>query len=367
MHGSVEFFWSSAQNARVKCPDFVQTDVPLAPLTTLEVGGPARWFARVRDEAELAAAVAWADHAGHPLLMLGGGSNLLVADAGYPGLVVQLCDTRVDFAADGRVSAAAGADWDRLVGEAVGRGLAGVECLAGIPGRVGAAPIQNIGAYGQEVAEVVESVRALDLGSGNIVDWSPQACGFGYRTSQFKREGGQLVVAVTLRLRPDGAPTMRYAELLRHATAEASLAEVREAVLGLRRGKSMVIDPADENRRSAGSFFLNPVVSAAEADRVAAVAPEDLPRWDQPDGQVKLSAAWLIERSGLPKGSGDGAVGLSTRHTLAVVNRGGARASDIVAFAGAVRKRVEQRFGVSLCPEPVFVGFDRPAGELLKT
>ena len=348
-------------------PRFVQTDVPLAPLTTLEVGGAARWFARVRGAEQLAEAVGWADDAGHPLLVLGGGSNLLVADGGFPGLVVQLADEAVRFEADGQVDAAGGAGWDALVAEAVNRGLAGVECLAGIPGRVGAAPIQNIGAYGQEVAEVVRSVRALDRASGAVVELGAEACGFGYRNSRFKRDGGHVVLAVRLGLRPGGAATVRYAELARRVGADAGVAAVRSTVLELRRGKSMVLDPSDENRRSAGSFFLNPVLTAEAAERVAAVAPEGMPRWAQADGAVKLSAAWLIERSGLAKGSGDGAVGLSSRHTLALVNRGGARASAVVAFAAMVRRRVWERFGVALWPEPVFVCFERPVSELIET
>ena len=350
---------------RVPTPPTLRADVPLAPLTTLGVGGRARWLTVCRDAREVAAALDWAAQAACEVLVLGGGSNLLVADAGFDGLVLRVAAAATRFDTDGRVYAAAGADLDALVAEAVSRDLAGVECLAGIPGRVGAAPIQNIGAYGQEVAEVIERVHAVERATGAAVELDAAACGFGYRQSRFKRDGAHVVTGVTHRLRPGGDPTLRYAELERAAPAGASLQEVRDTVLALRRAKSMVIDPTDENRRSAGSFFENPVLDAAEVERVAAIAPPRMPRWPQPDGRVKLSAAWLIERSGLSKGAGDGPVGLSSRHTLALVNRGGATAAQVVAFAGAVRRRVFASYGVTLRPEPVFVGFDRPADALL--
>ncbi len=340
-----------------------RANVPLAPMTTLEVGGSARFFAETRGKTALLDTLAWADEAALPTLVVGGGSNLLVADAGFDGLALKLGDAAVHYDG-GRVVADAGAAWDEVVAGAVARGWAGLECLSGIPGRVGAAPIQNIGAYGQEVASVIESVTALDRERGTILELDAGACRFGYRTSRFKREGSWVVLSLALRLAPGGRPSLRYPELQRAAVGR-DLAGVREAVLALRRAKSMVLDPADENRRSAGSFFLNPVLSRETADRVQAEAPDGLPRWAQPDGRVKLSAAWLIERAGLAKGAGVGPVGLSTRHTLALVNRGGASAAQVIELAGRVRRRVRDRFGVTLWPEPVFVGFDRPVAELL--
>ncbi len=350
---------------RVPTAPPMRADVPLAPFTTLGVGGNARWLTVAHDPSEVAAALAWAGAGGHEVLVLGGGSNMLVADAGYDGLVLQLAGATTRFEDAGRVHVEAGADWNALVAQAVARDLAGIECLAGIPGLVGAAPLQNIGAYGQEVAEVIERVRAVERASGEVVELDRDACGFGYRTSRFKRDRQHVVTGVTLRLRPGGDATLRYAELQRQVPDGADLAAVRDTVLALRRGKSMVIDPEDENRRSAGSFFLNPVLEAAEVKRVAALAPPQMPQWPQPDGRVKLSAAWLIERSGLAKGAGDGPVGLSSRHTLALVNRGGATAEQVVRFAAAVRGRVYASYGVTLRPEPVFVGFDRPVETLL--
>ena len=351
-------------------PTALQRDVPLAPCTTLEVGGPARFFVRAHDERALADALAWADAEAIPVLLLGGGSNVLVADAGFPGLVLRAslpgrAARRVDGRA--RVTLGAGEAWDAAVAWTVAAGWGGVECLAGIPGRVGAAPIQNIGAYGQEVGERVHSVRAWDRILRAVVELDAAACGFGYRHSRFKAEPGRYVVlAVTLDLLPGAAGCARYTQLAaRLGDAPADLTATRAAVLALRREKSMVIEPADPNRRSAGSFFVNPVVPAATADALAAgIGAPDMPRWAAPGG-VKLSAAWLIQRAGMAPGFGEGPVGLSTRHTLAIVNRGAALASEVVAFAGAVRRRVRAEFGVRLDPEPIFVGFDAPADALL--
>ncbi|MEZ4434657.1 MAG: UDP-N-acetylmuramate dehydrogenase [bacterium] len=357
-------------------PVFVRRDVPLAPLTTLEVGGPARYFVDGHDPAELAAALAWARAADVEVLVFGGGSNLLVADAGFDGLALRVATTGITVEAAGEaitLRVAAGEPWDALVTRAVGERWAGIECLAGIPGAVGAAPIQNIGAYGQEVADVLVAVEALDRVSGEVARFAAAECGFGYRQSRFKGDPTRrhVVTAVTLALRPGGAPTVRYAELAAAVDATRGLAAVSDAVRALRRSKSMVLDPSDPNRRSAGSFFLNPVLPgaavAAVTARVAAAGhdPSTMPAWPQPDGAVKLSAAWLIERAGLTRGFGDGRVGLSSRHTLAVVNRGGATAAEIVAFAGQVRATVRARFGVALHPEPVFAGFDRAVEALL--
>jgi UDP-N-acetylmuramate dehydrogenase len=342
----------------------VTTDVPLAPLTTLELGGSAGFFARAESEETMAEALRWAAARGLPVFVLGGGSNLVVADAGFPGLVLQAVPRGLDFQDDGRVVAAAGQPWDALVAEAVGRGLAGLECLSGIPGLVGATPIQNVGAYGQEVSETIAGVRVLDRATGDVIELPPAACAFGYRDSAFKHAPDRhLVLAVTFALRPGGAPTVRYPELQQGLAGPASLAQVRATVLALRRKKSMVLDPADENRRSAGSFFMNPIVPAAEAARVAAQAVADglvadaaqVPRFPAGD-RVKLAAGWLIERAGIARGYRRGPVGISSRHALALVHHGGGRTADLLALAREVRDRVLDRFGVRLVPEPVFLG-----------
>src|SRR5262249_16163708 len=246
---------------------------------------------------------------------------------------------------------------------AVGGGGAGLECLSGIPGLVGATPIQNVGAYGQEVAETLVALRALDTRSGRVVRLTHTDCRFAYRDSLFKsgEPGRFIVLDVTYRLRRGGEPTLRYAEVAQHlggrGVGRPSLAEVRASVIAIRRSKSMVIDPGDENARSCGSFFTNPIVSVVEADRVQAVTGEPvMPRYPQADGRVKLAAAWLIEHAGFSKGQRDGAVGLSTRHALAVVAHAGATAGDVIAFARRIQHDVEARFGVRLLPEPVFWG-----------
>jgi UDP-N-acetylmuramate dehydrogenase len=350
----------------------VRERVPLAPLTTLGVGGEARWFVAAADEATVVAAHTWARARGVALRVLGGGSNLLVADAGVDALVVHVGLRGVSTRRAGgalELTAAAGEPWDGLVRHAVEHGWAGLECLSGIPGLVGATPIQNVGAYGQEVSDTVTAVRTLDTQRGEIVTIPAAGCGFAYRDSLFKRgEAGRWVVlAVTYRLQPGGAPTLGYADvagqLARQGTASPTLAAVREAVLAIRRGKSMVLDdPLDPNRHSCGSFFLNPILDAVEAGAVAARADEPaMPRWPQADGRVKLSAAWLIEHAGFRRGERAGPVGLSSRHTLAIVAHDGARASDVVAFARRLQDAVEARFGVRLTPEPVFWGDVPPA------
>jgi UDP-N-acetylmuramate dehydrogenase len=335
------------------------------------VGGPARYFAEARAEAEVHEACAWARARGLPLRVLGGGSNLVIGDGGVDALVVHIALRGLAVHESGaavEVTAAAGEPWDDLVALTVARGWAGLECLSGIPGLVGATPIQNVGAYGQEVSQSVTAVRALDRGTGEIVTLAGADCGFAYRDSRFKsgEPGRYVVLAVTYRLAPGGAPAVRYAELERHLAgrglARPALADVRASVLAIRRAKSMVLDPADPNHRSCGSFFTNPVVSAAESAGVAARAGDPaMPRWPQPDGRVKLSAAWLIERAGFTRGLADGPVGLSTRHTLAIVAHDGARARDVVAFARRVQAAVAARFGVRLTPEPVFWDVPEPA------
>jgi UDP-N-acetylmuramate dehydrogenase len=343
-------------------------DVVLAPYCTLGVGGPARWFVEACDEPSLLGALEWARARGLALRVLGGGSNLLVADAGIDALVVRMDVRGVSTVPNSdavELTAAAGEPWDALVAHTVARGWAGLECLSGIPGLVGATPIQNVGAYGQEVSQTVVAVRALDTETGRVGTLTRDECGFTYRDSRFKsvEPGRHVILSVTYRLAPGGAPCVRYAEVAHHLAAggiaRPALADVRASVLAIRRSKSMVIDPADENRRSCGSFFTNAIVSAAEADRVARVAGDPaMPRWPERDGRVKLSSAWLIEHAGFARGDREGPVGLSSRHALAVVAHDGARACDVAAFARRIAAAVRERFGVALTPEPVFWGFD---------
>jgi len=344
----------------------LQTDVPLSALTTLGVGGPARGLGFASDHPALLDCLERADADDAPLLVLGGGSNLLVADGGFDGHVLRLTDTAITVVASEparvRVRVGAGRDWDDFVAWAVERELGGIECLSGIPGRVGAAPMQNIGAYGQEVAEVIAAVYAVDRRDGSVRRFTPADCGFGYRTSHFKHVEPDrwIVTNVEFDLTRDAAPTLRYGDLRRRAEAldgAPTLGAVRDLVLAVRREKAMVLDPLDANARSAGSFFTNPILSEDEAETVAARAGADaMPRWQTASG-VKLAAAWLIEQAGFPRGYGDGPAGLSERHTLAIVNRGGARARDIADLAATIRRGVRDAFGVTLVPEPVFVGW----------
>ncbi|HEY8465684.1 MAG TPA: UDP-N-acetylmuramate dehydrogenase [Solirubrobacterales bacterium] len=348
------------------------TDIPLAELTTLRLGGPARTLLRTTTRQELIDAVREADRSGEKTLIIAGGSNLVVADEGVPW-AIQVATRGIERTelADGRVAvtAEAGEDWDAFVTAAVADGLVGVECLAGIPGTVGATPIQNVGAYGQEVAETITEVLALERASGEVRALTPEQCGFSYRSSRFKRTETHVVLAVTFALARDdgrGSAPIRYAELARKLGVElgerAPLAAVREAVLELRRGKGMVLDPDDPDTRSAGSFFTNPILGPDEAERLARLVAERFgddvspPFWPQSDGRVKVSAAWLIERAGFHRGYGDGRVGLSSKHTLAVINRGGATTAELVAFARSIAAGVYEAFGVELMPEPVFYG-----------
>lgn len=331
----------------------------LSAHTTLRVGGPATEFVEARTEAELIAAVRDADAVGTPVLVLGGGSNLLVADDGFDGRVVAVRTSGVSSDADACggavVRVAAGESWDALVLRAVEEGWLGVEALSGIPGQVGSTPIQNVGAYGQEVSETIASVRCWDRSSNEVRTLFNRDCRFGYRTSRLKQEPGRwlvLEVVFQFRLGDLGLP-VTYAELAGRLGLEtggrAPAREVREAVLALRRGKGMVLDPEDHDTWSAGSFFTNPVVSGSEV-------PDGAPSWPQPDGSVKTSAAWLIENAGFARGHGNDRAALSTKHTLALTNRGGASAADLVALATEVRDGVRDRYGVTLVNEPVLVG-----------
>ena len=337
-----------------------ETGVALARLTTLRLGGPARRLVVAETEDEVVSVVREADAAGKPLLVMGAGSNLVVADAGFDGTVLRIATRGAAEAplAEHALQLEAGVDWDHAVELAVGEGYAGVEALSGIPGLVGATPVQNIGAYGQDVSQTIAWVRAMDRSTGDVVLLDNAACGFGYRDSVFKRTGRYVVLAVAFSLEHSrlGAP-VRYAELARHlgvAVGErAPAAEVRAAVLDLRREKGMVLDPADHDTWSAGSFFTNPVLPAPDADRLL---PADAPRWPEPDGRVKASAAWLIEHSGFGKGYGQGPARLSDKHTLALTNRGGATTEEVLVLARELRDGVLSRFGITLVPEPVLVG-----------
>jgi UDP-N-acetylmuramate dehydrogenase len=334
--------------------------VMLADYTTLRLGGPSSDFVLAHSDSELIETVTAADAAGTPLLVLGGGSNLVVADEGFAGTVVRVATQGLSFEPDDEkpahvvVRAAAGENWDHVAGETVARGLAGVETLSGIPGLVGATPIQNVGAYGTELSDVVTTVRAFDRAERAQVTLDAAACGFGYRTSALKGHDRYLVLGIEISLTQSATSApVRYAELARKLGVElgatASARDVRDAVLELRAAKGMLVDPADPDSVSAGSFFTNPVVDATQL-------PDGAPAWPMPDGRVKTSAAWLIERAGFSRGFGVGAVGLSTKHTLALVNRGGASASELIALARTVRDGVRDRFGISLDVEPVLVG-----------
>ncbi|MGI8613611.1 MAG: UDP-N-acetylmuramate dehydrogenase [Nocardioidaceae bacterium] len=334
----------------------------LAPLTTLRLGGPADRLVEVETEAEFVDVVSACDSTGEPVLVLGGGSNLVIADSGFAGTVVAVRTrgvvTEGDLRVGETVTVAAGENWDDVVARAVDAGRPGIEALSGIPGTTGAVPIQNVGAYGQEVSQTVASVRAWDRRARHAVTLDTADCGFGYRSSRFKNDpDAYLVLDVTFLLHHGEISTpIRYPELARGLGValgdRAPLRRVREAVLALRRRKGMVLDTADHDTWSAGSFFTNPVL----APPAAASLPADAPRWPQPDGRVKTSAAWLIERAGFEKGYGCGPVGISAKHPLALTNRGGARTTELLSLAREIRTGVRERFGVELANEPVTVG-----------
>ncbi|MGR6912831.1 UDP-N-acetylmuramate dehydrogenase [[Actinomadura] parvosata] len=339
----------------------------LAPYTTLRLGGPARDFAEATSAEQLVSLIAEADRNDVPTLVLGGGSNVVVSDDGFDGLVVKVATQGVTVSRDGEqvvLVVEAGEDWDRLVARAVAEGWSGIECMSGVPGLVGSTPIQNVGAYGQEVAQTIRCVRAYDRRTRQVVDIEGRQCGFSYRDSLFKRDLSRYVVlAVTYALDlSDSSGPLAYEELARRLGTEAGgrvpLDRARAAVLELRRGKGMVLDPDDPDTRSAGSFFTNPVLTAEQAAELAVRAPGH-PRWDLPGGLVKVPAAWLIEQAGFPKGYARGPVRISTKHTLALTNpMGAATAADLLALAREVRDGVREKFGVTLVNEPVLVGCD---------
>jgi UDP-N-acetylmuramate dehydrogenase len=336
----------------------------LAPFTTLGIGGPARWFAEAASEAEIVEASEWARQQGVPLFVLGGGSNVLIADEGFAGLVVHVALKGIERDGE-RFRVGAGESWDEFVERAVALESAGVECLAGIPGTVGGTPVQNVGAYGQEVASVIESVRAFDLETREFVEFSNAECGFAYRRSRFNSNdrGRYIVTRVDYRLRQNGAPLIAYPDLKAHFAgwpAAPTLAEVATAVRSIRRSKGMLLVDGDPECRSAGSFFKNPAVTEEVAERVrkfAVSAGVSLRTFPADGGLVKIPAAWLIEQAGFAKGYELGAAGISSLHTLALVNRGGATAKKILALAEKIRAAVEEKFGISLEMEPEMVGF----------
>lgn len=339
--------------------------VPLQPFSTLGVGGAARWFVTAERIDDVIAAHAWCQDRRVPMFVLGGGSNLVIADTGIDGLVLHIALRGVNISersGETIIAAGAGEPWDGLVQTAVARGLAGVECLSGIPGTVGGTPIQNVGAYGQDVSETIELVNVYDTLQKRPHALASRECGFSYRMSRFKGgDAGRFVVCgVTFRLRP-GPPTSSYADVTAHLKrlnlTSPTLSDVRAAVLDIRRRKGMVVDAADPDTRSVGSFFMNPVVREDTRERIRSMTGSDVPGFAVEGSRVKIPAAWLIERAGFNKGYGEGAVGISTKHPLAIVNRGGASARDIVRFAATIKRRVGERFGVWLRPEPVFVGF----------
>ena len=348
----------------------LEENVSLAPLTTFRLGGPARFFVEAKSTGDVQEAVAFAQSRKLPLFVLGGGSNLVISDSGWPGLVLKVAIGGIERHAgvhDGQVliEAGAGESWDRFVSHAVMEHCAGVECLSGIPGSVGGTPVQNVGAYGQEVSETIESVEVFDLKDSQVHELCGEACGFAYRSSIFNttERGRFVILRVIYALTPGGEPHLEYADLKRHfAGRETSpnLAETREAVRHIRARKGMLIVEGDPDCRSAGSFFKNPVLSEEEHAALknrAAAKGLSLPSYPALESKKKVSAAWLVERSGFARGYGFGNVGISSKHALAIVNRGGATAADVLALKDQIQQRVEEIWGVRLEPEPVMVGF----------
>ena len=346
----------------------ITENVPLAPLTTLKVGGAARYFIEARTIADMSEAVDFARSRNLALFVLGGGSNLVIADAGWPGVVLKIGLAGIDHRHENNreiLEAGAGEDWDKFVGFAVAHNCAGIECLSGIPGSVGGTPVQNVGAYGQEVATTIDSVLALDLKDGQPHELCNEACGFSYRTSIFNTScrGRYIILRVSYALRQGGDAFFAYADLKKSFTGwseKPTLANVRDAVRRIRAGKGMLITAGDDDCRSAGSFFKNPIVTAEQFEALSARAMAkklQIPSYPALDLQKKISAAWLVEHSGFSRGYGNGPVGISRKHALAIVNRGSATAAEVIAFKDQIQQRVEEIWGIHLEPEPVFVGF----------
>jgi UDP-N-acetylmuramate dehydrogenase len=349
----------------------VAENIPLAPLTTLKIGGPAKYFVEARSDGEVQEALQFARSRDLPLFVLGGGSNLVIADAGWPGLVLKIAIPGIDERSGhddegkGLFDVGAGEPWDKFVSRAVMAHCAGVECLSGIPGSAGGTPVQNVGAYGQEVAETIAAVRVLDLKDNQVRELCKEACQFSYRSSIFNtsERGRFIVLRVTYALTPGGSARIAYADLKRHFEGRETmpnLAEVREAVRHIRALKGMLLIPGDPDSQSAGSFFKNPVLSEQQHEDLkkgAAVRGLTVPSYPALESHKKVSAAWLVEHSGFAKGFGFGRVGISTKHALAIVNRDEATAADILTLKEQIQHRVEEIWGVQLEPEPVMVGF----------
>jgi UDP-N-acetylmuramate dehydrogenase len=339
--------------------------VSLAPYTTFGIGGPARWFGEAQTEEDVVKAVNFAREQNLSLFVLGGGSNLLISDAGFPGLVLRICLKGIEEQNSGTTtlfSVAAGENWDKFVELAVERNCAGIECLAGIPGSVGGTPVQNVGAYGQEVAQTIRLVRVLDLETSKFIELSANECGFAYRRSIFNtsERGRYIVTRVKYELKTNADVSIVYVDLKRYFENypdSPTLSEVSEAVRKIRHGKGMLIVPGDPDCRSAGSFFKNPVISLEHFARIEAIATGiHVPGYPAGDGQVKLPAAWLLDQAGFHKGYTLGRAGISSRHTLALINRDGASAVDIAALRDAIIAKVDEKFAIRLEPEPVWVG-----------
>ncbi|MGI8787530.1 MAG: UDP-N-acetylmuramate dehydrogenase [Pyrinomonadaceae bacterium] len=348
----------------------VQENVPLAEMTTLKIGGKARFFASAKNETEIVEALNYAAINQLEVFILGGGSNVLIADEGFDGLVLQIALKGISIFQDDKqivcVTAQAGEDWDAFCKFCVGRNLQGIECLSGIPGFVGGTPVQNVGAYGQEVSETIRSVRVYDRTENQFKILTNDECGFNYRTSIFNtaEKNRYIVTCVNYALKKNGEPEIIYRDLQNFfGERKPTLKETREAVLKIRAAKSMVIDAHDPNSRSAGSFFKNPIVDLKKFSeiemkaRTLGVIGEGIPRFDVDENSVKIPAAWLIEKSGFEKGFHLGEAGLSSRHILAIVNRGNARAKDVLALKDKIQSKVKNRFDIELKPEPIFVGF----------
>jgi UDP-N-acetylmuramate dehydrogenase len=343
-------------------------NVPLAPLTTLKVGGPAHYYMHAGYEADVIEAVHWAQKRSLPIFVLGGGSNLVVADSGFPGLVIHIAISDISESRKSRsevFDVGAGMDWDALVAYSVHLNCGGIECMSGIPGTVGGTPVQNVGAYGQEVAETITSVRVFDIQEDAIRELANKECGFAYRASIFNTtaRGRYVVLRVRYALKPDAEACVKYADVQKYFAgqkAKPSLIEVREAVRQIRLSKAMLIVEGDPDACSAGSFFKNPVISLElfkELTQRQKVRGQNLPHFPADAGKVKISAAWLVEHAGFGRGTRRGHVGISSKHALAIVNRGGASAAEIIALKDEVQAGVEREFGIRLEPEPVLLGF----------
>ena len=345
----------------------IQENIKIAPLTTMGVGGPARFFVEASTVEEVREAIGYAKSRNLPLFILGGGSNLVVSDAGWPGLVLKVSLLGINHRhghGTAYFDVGAGEDWDSFVAATVQHHCAGIECLSGIPGSVGGTPVQNVGAYGQEVAETIDSVVALDIEGGEEQEFEKSDCGFGYRSSIFNTSarGRYVILRVTYALVHDGHPRLAYADLQKQFAnrQEPTLAEVREAVRQIRASKGMLLTPGDPDARSAGSFFKNPVLTENEFEslkRKAAARGLKIPNYPALAARRKVSAAWLVEQSGFSKGFGNGHVGISRKHALAIVNRGGATSAEVVQLKNEIQARVQQQWEIQLEPEPVLLGF----------